>query len=64
VYLSPNIVTFGNADRYVEIQVRGEFEVTPQAVVYLGYRKIGFGIKSRPYTVLDQGFNLGVRISF
>jgi hypothetical protein len=64
VYLSPNIVTFGDADRYVEIQVRGEFEVTPQAVVYLGYRKIGFGIKSQPYTVLDQGFNLGVRLSF
>lgn len=64
VYLSPNIVTFGDADRYVEIQVRGEFEVTPQAVVYLGYRKIGFGIKSQPYTVLNQGFNLGVRLSF
>lgn len=64
VYLSPNIVTFGDADRYVETGVRLEFEVIPQAVVYLGYRKVGFGIKARPYAILDEGVNLGVRISF
>jgi hypothetical protein len=64
VYFSPNIVTFGNADRYVESGVRMEFEVIPQAVVYLGYRRIGFGIKAQPYAILDEGANLGVRISF
>jgi hypothetical protein len=64
VYFSPNIVTFGNADRYVESGVRIEFEVIPQAVVYLGYRRIGFGIKAQPYAILDEGANLGVRISF
>ncbi len=64
VYLSPNIVTFGDADRYVETGARLEFELIPQAVVYLGYRRIGFGLKSRPYAILDEGVNLGVRISF
>lgn len=64
VYLSPNIVTFGDADRYVESVARLEYEVIPQAVAYLGYRRIGFGLKTHPYTVLDEGFNVGVKISF
>jgi hypothetical protein len=64
VYLSPNIVTFGDADRYVETGARVEFEVIPQAVVYLGYRRIGFGLKARPYAILDEGVNFGLRISF
>ncbi len=64
VYLSPNIVTFGDAERYVEAVARMEYEVIPQSVVYLGYRRIGFGIKNQPYTILDEGVNLGVRISF
>ena len=64
VYLSPNIVTFGDANRYVETGVRMEYEVIPQAVVYLGYRRIGFGLKTQPDATLDEGFNLGVRISF
>jgi hypothetical protein len=64
VYLSPNIVTFGDADRYVETWARMEYEVIPQSAVYLGYRRMAFSLKSLPYTVLDEGVNLGVRISF
>lgn len=64
VYLSPNIVTFGDADRYVETQARVEYEVIPQSAVYLGYRRIAFGIKNRPSATLDEGLNIGVRISF
>lgn len=64
VYLSPNIVTFGDADRYIETGVRMEYEVIPQAVVYLGYRRIGFGLKAQTTAILDEGVNLGVRVSF
>ena len=64
VYLSPNIVTFGDANRYVETNVRAEYEVIPQAVAYVGYRRIEFGINNRPNEILDEGVNLGVRISF
>ena len=64
VYFSPNIVTFGDADRFVEAGARIEYEVIPQAVVYVGYRRIGFGLKTQSYAVLDEGFNLGVRMSF
>jgi hypothetical protein len=64
VYLSPNIVTFGDANRYVETNLRAEYEVIPQAVAYVGYRKIKFGINNRPDAILDEGVNIGVRISF
>jgi hypothetical protein len=64
VYMSPNIVTFGDADRYVESNVRAEYEVIPQAVAYVGYRRIQFGITNGPNEILDEGVNLGVRISF
>lgn len=64
VYMSPNIVTFGDADRYVETGARMEYEVIPQAVVYIGYRRIGFGLTARPYAILDEGAHFGVRISF
>lgn len=65
MYLSPNIVTFGDADRYIETAARLEYEVIPQAVAYIGYRRIAFGLKAQPsYAILDEGVNLGVRISF
>jgi len=64
VYLSPNIVTFGDANRYVESNVRVEYEVIPQAVAYVGYRRIAFGLKTQPDEILDEGVNIGVRISF
>jgi hypothetical protein len=64
VYLSPKITTFGDANRYVEANARLEYEVIPQAVAYLGYRRIGLGLKSHPYAILDEGVFLGVRISF
>ncbi len=64
MYLSPNIITFGDADRYVETGARIEYEVIPQAVVYLGYRRIAFDLKSEPRATLDEGATVGVRMSF
>lgn len=63
-YLSPNIVTFGAADRFVETGVRLDYEVIPQAVAYIGYRKIKFALKLGSDVTLDEGVHVGVRISF
>lgn len=64
LYFSPNIVTYRDADRFVEAGVRLEYLVIPQAAAYLGYRRISFGLKSKPETVLDSGFHIGARMSF
>jgi len=64
VYFSPNITTFGDADRYTETGVRMEYEVIPQAAAYLGYRRIQFGLNAAPNVILDEGIHVGVRLSF
>lgn len=63
-YFAPNIVTFGDADRFIETGLRLEYEVLPQAVAYLGYRKIKFGLETGPDAVLDEGAHVGVKITF
>ncbi len=64
VYLSPNIVTFGDADRFIETGVKVDYEIIPQAVVYVGYRKIEFKLKPGPYAILNEGANIGLTMSF
>lgn len=64
LYFAPNIVTFGDADRYTEAGARLEYEIIPQAAAYLGYRKINFGFESKPDATLDEGAYVGLRIMF
>jgi len=64
LYFSPNIITFGGANRYIETGVRVEYEVIPQALVYLGYRDVSFSLNNRGDTTFDSGMNIGVRMSF
>jgi hypothetical protein len=64
LYFSPNIVTYRDAERFIEAGARLEYEVIPQAVVYLGYRRISFSLINKPDVILDVGFHAGVRIAF
>ncbi|NNM78988.1 MAG: hypothetical protein HKM01_00795 [Gallionella sp.] len=64
LYVSPNITTFGGASSYLETGARIEYEIIPQAQVYLGYRNISFNLKNAGTTTFDQGLNIGVRMSF
>lgn len=64
LYFSPNIVTYRDAERFAEAGARVEYELIPQASVYLGYRRISFSLKSKSDAVLDTGFHAGVRMSF
>jgi predicted enzyme related to lactoylglutathione lyase len=63
-YWSPNILTFGDADRTVETGARLEYEVIPQATAYIGYRKINVGLKNAGQAKLEEGAHIGVRLSF
>ena len=70
VYYAPDIVTFGDAENFVQTGVRVEYEIMQQAAVYVGYRKIKFDINVLPApvsavgVVLDEGVHVGVRIAF
>lgn len=64
-YLAPDIVTSGDAKRFVQTGVRIEYEVIPQAVAYIGYRKLKFTMDtSAQGVVMDEGAHLGVRVAF
>jgi len=64
IYMSPNITTFGDADRYIETGVKLDYEVIPQAIIYIGYRKIRISINQSPDERLDDGGHIGFKISF
>jgi len=63
-HYAPQILTFGDAVRYAEVDVRIEYELAPQTLVYVGYRRITFGIKNAPAVVVDNGGLIGFKLAF
>lgn len=68
-FAAPKIMSFADAQRFNQFGVRVEFEVSPQARVYVGYREIGFGVRNpvagaSGSLMLDSGTHLGVIVSF
>lgn len=64
LHYAPNILTFGDAVRYTQFVARVEYELAPQAVVYVGYRRTEFGIKNAPAAIMDNGAHVGFKIAF
>ena len=69
LYFAPDIVTFGDAEKYYEAIVRAEYNIMQNASAYVGYRKISFDVVlPPPFPVtevdLDEGIHVGVRIAF
>ncbi|MEI7842540.1 MAG: hypothetical protein WCI39_05865 [Gallionellaceae bacterium] len=63
-FASPKIMSFADAERFNQFGLRLEVGVSPQANVYVGYREIGFGVKTLGGVVLDKGTHMGVSILF
>jgi len=63
-HYAPSILTFGDAVRYSQGVVRVEYELAPQTLVYVGYRRTSFGIKNAPSAVLDRGAHIGFKLAF
>jgi hypothetical protein len=64
VHYAPSIITYGDATRYSLVGARVEFEVSPQTLLYIGYRQITFGIKNQPDASPDNSGHLGVKFIF
>jgi YfaZ precursor len=64
VHYAPKIISFADATRYLLFATRAEFEITPQTLAYVGYRRISFGIKNGANAVLDSGPYVGIKIGF
>jgi hypothetical protein len=64
VYLSPNIVTFGDGERYTETGLSVDYEIIPQAIAYVGYRHIKLAVANASDVTIDEGVHVGVKLSF
>lgn len=63
-YASPKIMSFADSERFDQFGLRLEVAASPQAKIYVGYREIGFGIKSGGSAELDKSSFVGVTASF
>lgn len=63
-YYAPDIVAFIDSDHFYEWGARLEYQVLPEAAVYLGYRKVEVGLKDLGDFNIESGGHLGVRYGF
>lgn len=63
-YFAPSITSFGDADSFFEVAMRGEYQVLENAWVYAGYRRTDADFEGTPSIALDSGVHLGMRFTF
>jgi YfaZ precursor len=63
-HFAPDVVTFGDADRLLYLNVRLEYQILPQATVYIGYRKLQVNLKEGGNESVDNGANIGLQFLF
>ncbi len=63
-FIAPKITSFGDAEGYTEINARFQIEVIPQALTYVGYRRIEFDTNDFSDLRLDRSIHLGMKLTF
>lgn len=63
-YYAPKIVTFMDADHFVEYGAKIDYQLMPQANVYLGYRRLRSDIEHVGYRDVQKGGFIGVQIRY
>jgi len=65
VFYAPSITSFMDADSYTETNIRVDYQILPQAFVYVGRRKVEVDIDGGPNNVkLDEGVHVGFKMLF
>ncbi|MDE2234053.1 MAG: hypothetical protein KGL13_00990 [Gammaproteobacteria bacterium] len=64
LYYAPSIVSFNNADRYLEFGVNAGYEILHNAELYVGYRHISAAFTHTGTLTLDSTFMVGFNLSF
>lgn len=63
-YFAPGITSFGGADSFFEVAMRGEYQVLENAWIYAGYRRSDADFAGTPSIAIDSGVHLGMRFTF
>lgn len=64
VFYAPQIVTFMDGENYQEASVSMEYQLLPQAFVYVGYRNIEVDFDKAQDVELDDKFHIGMKLLF
>ncbi|HUR41240.1 MAG TPA: YfaZ family outer membrane protein [Verrucomicrobiae bacterium] len=64
VYGAPNASSFGDLEGYLEYAGGIDYQVLQAASLYLGYRQLKIDVKDVGNFTVDNGWHLGLRLSF
>ncbi len=68
IYYAPGILSFLDSDGYTEVAVRLDYQVLPQAFVYVGHRSIKMDVDINGNKVkgveLDKDVHIGMKLLF
>jgi hypothetical protein len=64
LYYAPDVLAFGDTNRYFEGNVWGAYSVLRNGQVYLGLRRVEAGFKNSPSVTFDTGIHAGLRLRF
>lgn len=65
VYYAPDITSFMDAETFLEAGIRLDYQILPQAFIYVGYRQIEVDIVDGPKDVeLDDDAHVGFKLLF
>jgi YfaZ precursor len=64
LYYAPSIVSFNNADSYLQFGVNAGYEILRNAELYVGYRHISASFTHTGTLTLDSTFMVGLNLSF
>jgi hypothetical protein len=64
IFYAPNILTLGDAKNILDLDVRYEVQVVPNAVGFVGYREFRFDSDQGDDTRAANGIHVGGRFSF
>lgn len=63
-FMAPQITSFSDAESFMEFAARFQVEIIPQALTYIGYRRMQFDTNDFNNVRLDQGVHLGIKLTF
>jgi hypothetical protein len=64
IYYAPDITSFMDADGYQEVELRIDYQVMPQAFVYIGHRNIEVDFGNPRNWELDDDVHVGFKMTF
>jgi hypothetical protein len=64
LYWSPNAASFGDMTSYLEYAIDGDYQILRNASAYLGYRQLRLSAANAGHFTVDQGWHIGLRLSF